>query len=118
MACVPTPAGAMGGLLGRSQPGSGTEGGSMIALQLTATRSPLARYGRKGDVMPSLPKLFVAGDRVHVIGDTDHPPMIVLGKQLDLFRENATDILCTWKAGGRRRYQHFAPAKLIRARSE
>ena len=41
--------------------------------------------------------------------------MTVIGKQMDLFREAATDILCTWKTGGRRRYQHFAPSKLCRA---
>jgi hypothetical protein len=87
----------------------------MIALQLTAHASPLARYARKGEMMPDLPRLFVPGDRVYLCGDTDHPTMTVLGKQLDMFRENAADILCTWKANGRRRYQHFAPGKLGRA---
>jgi hypothetical protein len=106
----------MGGLLGRSQPGSGTEGWPMIALQLTTHASPLARYARKETTMPALPRLFVAGDRVNLIGDTDHPTMRVIGRQTDLFRQTSDDVLCCWRTNGRRRYQHFPPAKLVRAR--
>lgn len=45
----------------------------MIALQLTVISSPLAGYMQKGFRMPDLPRLFLAGDRVLLVGNTDHP---------------------------------------------
>ena len=85
---------------------------SIRPLVLTVRPSPiLARLD-----MPKSPKLK-AGDRVFVVGDTDHPTMTVLGQQLDLFEPTAPRILCTWRARGRdgkmrRHHRHFDPVDL------
>lgn len=61
---------------------------------------------------------FRPGDRVFLRGDTDHPAMTVLGRQLDLFeRDQPARVLCTWRARGKdgrtiRRYGHFDPARI------
>lgn len=76
--------------------------------------APLAR------TIMAKPSPLKAGDRVYVVGDTDHPTMTVVGSQPDLFKvEEPPAILCTWMARdtqGRmvRRYRHFAPAALSR----
>lgn len=92
---------------------------AMRPLVLTSRSAAILAAPLAKTSMPK-PYPFKAGDRVCVIGNTDHPTMIVVGSQPDLFRrDEPAAILCTWMArdkDGRpvRRHRHFEPAALAR----
>jgi hypothetical protein len=89
------------------------------ALMLTTRFSPLLTSPLAVPRM-TMPRNFRAGDRVCVMGNTDHPTMTVVGQQPDLFEtDKPARVLCTWKARGKdgklgRRYVHFEPARIHR----
>ena len=87
----------------------------MIALQLTRHISPLAPYAPQEEPMPDLPRLFLAGDRVVIPGNTDHPTMTVAGVQPDLFGGvDGRTVLCTFTdAGGVWRSRWYRAAQLV-----
>jgi hypothetical protein len=58
---------------------------------------------------------FKVGDKVVLLGNTEHPEMFVVGQQADLFEtDQPPRVLCTWKVGAKRRWRHCEPTEITR----